>query len=449
MAGGSDWDRATAEIGRRFGMTRREFLHFSALSSLALAAGCAADPVTGQTQVMFVSEHSEIAIDRRNSPHMFSNDYGAVQDKQLASYVEGVGRRLSPHTHRPDMPYRFMTLNETSVNAYTFPAGSMGILRGLLLNLESEAALANVLGHELGHVSARHTAEAMTTRSLAQITVIAVGEYAKTKGRHYEELTYALGLFASKLLLAKYSRNNEREADALGLDYMIRAGYNPRGAVEVMELLAGFYRRKPSFVDLMFATHPMSEERYRTAVGKVEALPPSRKDLPLHRERFMDSTAGLRALRSPIEMMQNGDREMHRGNLSVAEKYYRQALNHAPDDYAGLLKMAKCMYAKKDYPSMKRFSEEAKAAYPGEAQAYQVGGMASVEMGDHEAALENFTVYGKALRGNPNTNYFKGLALEGMGRRKDAARRYSLYLKRVRNGPKAGHALRRLDEWGY
>ena len=83
MAGGSDRDRAKAELGHRFGMTRREFLHFSALSSLALATGCAADPVTGQTQVMLVSEHSEIAIDRRNSPHMFSNDYKVTDFKWL------------------------------------------------------------------------------------------------------------------------------------------------------------------------------------------------------------------------------------------------------------------------------------------------------------------------------------------------------------------------------
>ena len=170
------------EMSRRE-MSRRKFLWLSGMSAAGVVTGCAANPVTGKKQLMLVSEGQEVQIDREHSPHQFSSDYGQLQDKALNSYIDGVGRRIAAKTHRPNMPYSFRGVNATYVNAYAFPGGSIAATRGILLELDNEAELAALLGHELGHVNARHTAEQMSKGMLTQAVVGGLSIYAGTKGK--------------------------------------------------------------------------------------------------------------------------------------------------------------------------------------------------------------------------------------------------------------------------
>jgi predicted Zn-dependent protease len=430
------------------GLTRREFLACSALTSAALFTGCAIDPITGQQQFMIVSPEQELAIDRQNSPFQFSGDYGQVQDTNLTAYVNKVGRGLAPFTHRPDMPYSFHPVNAVYVNAYAFPGGSIGITRGILLGLRSEAALASLLGHEMGHVNARHTAEQMSKGTLTNLILAGASAYiGSTTG--YGQLASDLGQVASGALLASYSRDNEREADALGLRYMVDGGYGPQGQVQLMEFLRSLHKKRPSALDLMFATHPMSEERYQTVVQAVGAMPPSVRDLPLHRERYMDHTASLRALSGAIETLQKGAKALGGKKYGEAESLFTAALKEAPGDYAGLLMMSKCQYALERFSEMDRYAEKAQAVYPAEAQAWNVGGIAKLRREKYEAAYEDFSRYGEILPGNPETVFQKGNALEKMGRQAEAAAHYKQYLQQVNRGENAVYANRRLREWGY
>jgi len=430
------------------GFTRREFLACSALTSAALLTGCAIDPVTGQQQFMIVSPEQELAIDRQNAPFQFSGDYGQVQDANLIAYVNRVGRGLAPFTHRPDMPYGFHPVNAVYVNAYAFPGGSIGVTRGILYGLKSEAALASLLGHEMGHVNARHTAEQMSKGTLTSLVLSGVSAYiGSTTG--YGDLASQLGQVASGALLASYSRDNEREADGLGLRYMVDGGYGPQGQVELMELLRSLHKKRPSALDLMFATHPMSEERYQTVVKSVDAMPQSVRDLPLHRERYMDNTASLRAQGGAIEALQEGEKSMGGKKYAEAESRFAAALKEAPVDYAGLLMMAKCQYAQERFSEMDRYAEAAQAVYPAEAQAWNVGGIAKIKRKKYEAAYEDFSRYGEILPGNPATVFQKGYALEMMGRQAEAASHYKKYLQQVNRGERADHAATRLREWGY
>jgi len=130
--------------------TRRHFLWLLSMSAAGAAVGCAANPVTGKSQLMLVSEEEEIQIDRQQSPFQFSADYGQILDKSLNDYVRGVGQSMATRTHRSHMPYSFRGVNATYVNAYAFPGGSIACTRGILLSLENEAELAGLLGHELG-----------------------------------------------------------------------------------------------------------------------------------------------------------------------------------------------------------------------------------------------------------------------------------------------------------
>jgi predicted Zn-dependent protease len=165
------------------GLTRREFMWLSSLAAAGYVFGCATDPVTGKKQFMLVSEDTEIQIDKQYAPLQFSTDYGSVQDSKLNRYVSQVGNKMAASSHRPHMPYSFRVVNATYINAYAFPGGSIAATRGIMLSLDNEAELAALLGHELGHVNARHSAEQMSKGQLTQavvggISVLAVRRWA-------------------------------------------------------------------------------------------------------------------------------------------------------------------------------------------------------------------------------------------------------------------------------
>jgi len=397
---------------------------------------------------MLVSESSELNLDRTWAPHQFSIDYGAVQDDALNTYVADVGRGISARTHRPTLPYNFRALNSVVVNGYTFPAGSVGLARGLLLAMDNEAQLAAVLGHEMGHVNARHTGSRMTKSMIAMWVVAGVAAYVQVEREKYADLAAGLGAVGAQALLARYSRSNEREADSLGMQYMSKADHNPRGMVDLMNTLRKLRKTKPSAVELLFATHPLGEERYQTASRLVETDYAQVAGLPLGRERFMDRTASLRAIRGAVESMQFGETSMKKGKPVEAEVHFGRAVKQAPDDYAALLMMAKCTMAQRKGREAESYASRAKTVYPGEPQALHVNGMAKIANRKFDGALAEFAAYEKALPGNPNTVFFKGYCYESMGRRMDAITEYERYLQAAPSGEYAGHVRKRLTEWG-
>jgi predicted Zn-dependent protease len=433
----------------REGISRREFLWLTALSSAGFVTGCAVNPVTGKSQLMFVSEDQEIAIDKENSPHQFSSDYGPVQDLELNKYIDETGKMIAGHTHRPHMPYSFRAVNATYVNAYAFPGGSIACTRGILLEMENEAELAGLLGHELGHVNARHTAQQMSKGTITSLILTGVGVYAEQKGSGLSDLATGLGNIAAGALLAKYSRDNEREADSLGMRYMVQSNYSPEGMVGLMDILRNMSKQKPNALEMMFATHPMSDERYQTVVDATAGKYRSAKNYPLYRDRYMDHTVKLRAKKEAIEEMQKGEETMGQKKFSDAEAHFQKALKLAPDDYAGLVMMSKCMLAQQKFTAAERYAEKAQEVYPQEAQACQVSGISRLEQKNFDGAYEAFSLYEKKLPGNTSIVFFKGYCLEGMEKREAAAAEYTQYLKAVSQGEMAEHAYQRLVQWGH
>ncbi|WP_461209208.1 M48 family metalloprotease [Desulfocurvus sp. DL9XJH121] len=431
-------------------MTRRHFLYAASLGAAGLIAGCAVNPVTGQQQLMFVSRDQEISLDKDNAPHQFSADYGRAADPALQKYVSGVGLGLARRSHRPDMPYNFQVVNATYVNAYAFPGGSIAATRGILLDLENEGELAALLGHELGHVNARHTAARMSKALIVQ--GLAAGLVLGVSASRYDDLAplaAGLGAVGTGALLAHYSREDERQADALGMEYMVAGGYSPQGMVGLQQHLVDLHTEKPSALETLFASHPMSEERRDTAEYEAETTYASAGKLPLYRERYMDNTASLRKLGPAIEAMQTGEKYMGKKQYPEAEAQFAKALRLAPGDYAGLLLMSKCMLAQGRDAEAKRYADQAKQAQPGEPQALHVAGMAELAGGRPDAALRDFTAYERALPGNPNTVYRQALSLDAMGRRREAAQQYSRFLKTGSKGNNANQAYSRLRDWGY
>ncbi len=435
-------------------LTRRDFLWLATtgVSAAALTGlgGCAVDPVTGEQQIVLMSEDQEKAVDRQQSPHQFSADYGVMPDKAVNAYLSRVGRDMAARSHRPQMPYQFQAVNATYINAYTFPGGSAAATRGILVEMDNEAELAALLGHEIGHVNARHAAERQTRTVLAQAALAGVGvALSASEYSSYAGLATSLGGVGAGALLSHYSRDDEREADALGMDYMTRAGQNPQGMVGLMDMLRSESKQQPGAIERMFATHPMSDERYATASERSRTQYRQHGKRSMNRERYMDSIAGLRRMKPAIKELQKGDTLLNKDQFRAAEPHFQKALSDQPSDYAGLVMMSKCQIGLNNPNQARRFADRAKQVYPGEAQAHHVAGVSRLMGKDYATAYADFKAYEKQLPGNPTTVFLAAVSLEGARDKQGAAREYYRYLKSVQQGDQAQHAYQRLKSWGY
>ncbi len=434
-------------------LSRRDFLWLMSISGASVACtsltGCATDPVTGKSTLVGLSEGQEIAMDRQQSPHQFSSDYGPVQDEALNRYLDNIGRNISGLSHRPTMPYSFRVVNAVNMNAYAFPGGSIATTRGLVSELEDEAELAALLGHEIGHVNARHAAEQAGRGMLANTALsgasalLQQSSYAGATG-----LLQSLGGLGAGALLAHYSRDSERESDELGMEYMTRAGYNPHGMVDLMGVLQNKSKHTPGVMELMFSTHPMNDERAHTAKHRASADYASFSQSPIYRERFMDNTARLRQQKATIKDLQKGEQLMAKQKYGEAENAYRQALVAGPTDYAALVMMAKCQLTQKKVNQARPYLDQAKDVYPQEAQAHHLSGITHMMEKHYDLAWQDFNDFENLLPGNPNTIFMKGIALEGMQDYRGATVEYTRYLRTVNRGEQAQYAYGRLTKWG-
>lgn len=428
--------------------SRREFLHAAAAGGAGAAlAACVTNPVTGKSQFMLVSQDEEIRLDQSNAPQQFSEDYGVMQDTSVNAYLSTVGGEMSAITHRPNMPYSFRGVNASHINAYAFPGGTIACTRGILLKLDNEAQLAGLLGHELGHVNARHCAARMSKGILLQLAVTGATLYVAHKNEDYAPIAAAIGGLGTGLLLARYSRADERQADALGMQYMVKREYNPEGMAGLMEILVAEQKERPDALSLMFATHPMSEERLETARREAQNTYAAAGGYPLQRERYQDHIAPLRRYKPLVEAIQRGDHALAQKNPTEAEGQYAAALRFVSSDYEALLKMSKCLVAQGRSAEAARYAERAKIAQPGEPQAFAVAGMSAFEMQRFDVAHDNFSAYQRALPGAANLYFLDGFCLDRLGRRSEAAEAYGRYLNTGAQDPAAGFAAQRLQTW--
>nr|WP_319395414.1 M48 family metalloprotease [uncultured Desulfobacter sp.] len=437
-------------------ITRRNFLKGCAAAALTLSGtglfqGCAIDPVTGKQQLMLMSRDQEISIDRQQSPFQFSSDYGVTQDEGLNRYVSQVGRSMQPRVHRPDMPYNFQVVNATYINAYAFPGGSIAITRGILLALDNEAELASLIGHELGHVNARHAAEQQSKGQISSILVAGLSLAAETQGAGLGDWTQKLGGIGQGLFLSKYSRNNEREADALGHRYMAQSGYNSRGFTGLMEMLNALNTTKPSTTQILFSTHPMSRERLDSARDRDNGIYRNTHTQSVFRDRYMDHTANLRAMKPMIVKLQEADKFLAKEQYDQAEGTLMSALKLKDDDYTAQVMTARCMLIQKKNKNAATHARLAKQLYPQENQGHFISGIANLAIKKPMQAHEDFSACNRVLPGNPLMTFYQGYALDMANRREPAAREYDAYLKAVNyaSNKYSRHAYKQLKAWNY
>ncbi len=408
--------------------------------------GCATSPVTGESILVGMSEEQERAIDSKQSPHQFSQDLGAIQDEPINRYVAGVGQRIHATSHRPSMPYSYRVLNANHVNAYTFPGGAMGLTRGIVADMESEAELAALVGHEVGHVNARHAAQQQGKGMVTQAAL--AGLNAAAQGTNWGGLINMGGQLGASALLSSYSRDNEREADALGQEYMVRAGYPATGMVRLHQMLVDQEKEDPSLLATMFSTHPMGQERRDTARQLAETRYAASSGRDSGRDRYMDNIASLRRIKPTIKACQQGEMALAKKDLAEAESQFRTALKQTPEDYAANLRMAQCLQTAGRAQQAVAYADAARRIYPQEAQGHKMAGILALSLKNPAAASSAFDRSEQVLPGDVSVVFLKGIAAEGLGDRQGAARQYAAYLQQVRQGQAAQYAYSRLKGWG-
>lgn len=232
----------------------------SMLVSMLAFAGCKTNPSTGRSQFIIVSPESTAQMGIEAKPQMIAEYGGEVKSKELREYVNTVGRRLSKHVEKEfaDVPWEFITLDSDVINAFALPAGKVFMSRGLLEQLDNEAALAGVLGHEIGHVTGRHIDERISQSTVVQGAAGVGGAVVGGQGAWAEIIPLVIG-GAGQGYLLKFNRDQESEADRQGLKYMTRAYYDPMGMADVMKVLIAASEGNDQWE--MLATHPNPERR--------------------------------------------------------------------------------------------------------------------------------------------------------------------------------------------
>lgn len=248
-------------------LRRRARLLWTTLA-LTLLAGCAVNPVTGRRQLVLISESQEIQIGQENAEQVV-RALGLVDSDTLQAYVQRLGAALAARSERPELPWTFRVVEDPTPNAFALPGGYIFITRGLMTLLDTEAELASVLGHEIGHVTARHAVTQLSRAQLAQIG-LTLGQVFVPE---LQPLGGALGA-GLNLLFLKYGRDAERQSDELGFRYASELGYDLREMADVFEALARVGEREgQSPLPSWQATHPAPAERIEAVRAMLAAQP--------------------------------------------------------------------------------------------------------------------------------------------------------------------------------
>ncbi|MEM9208925.1 MAG: M48 family metalloprotease [Pseudomonadota bacterium] len=377
---------------------------------ITLVAGlqaCAVNPVTGKRELSLVTEANEIQLGQQNYLPMQQSQGGVYDvDPQLSAYVNDVGQRVAAVSDRP-LPYEFVVLNNSVPNAWALPGGKIAINRGLLTELETESELAAVLGHEVVHAAARHSAQQMTRATLLQLGMLGVGIAASDSD--YAGLIVGSANVGAQLINSAYGRGAELEADKYGMRYMSAAGYDPQGAVSLQETFVKLSEgRQTDWLSGLFASHPPSQVRVNENRRIAGNLPPGGE---AGRGQYEAALARTREILPAYEAYDEG----------------RKAL------------------AEKDTATAVARAETAIGLFPEEAHFYALRGDARLMDEQYEMAITN---YSSAIRRRDDFFYYhlqRGLIQNHLGNDDEAIVDLERSLAYLKTGP-AHYALGSIAE---
>ncbi len=452
--------------------------------------GCAINPVTGQRELMFISENQEIEFGKKLYPNTLWGDLGGggeYKDEKLKTYLKDIVVRIHGVSHRPGLPVQFAIQNSSVPNAWAIP-GYVVMTRGLLAALDSEAEFTFVMGHEMGHVSARHSARQITRGMLHQIGLGAAG--IALEDREASDIALRLGAVGSSLLLLKYSRDDELQADRLGIQYMTNLGYNPENAVSAHKNLErasheylkslGKNAEERSFFEDLLSTHPRTAARIEEIQSIINEMRPFKvTEDGTNRERFKNMIAELKNtnriytgyydnavrafgknnmdeadhLTSKAIKADEGQPPFHtlkgfimlrKKDYNEAEKYFNVALSIDKDYEPALRGMGTIRYFRGDYSEGISYLKRSISLFPQDISAHYFLGMSYYKMRMYKTAIPHLRLFADAQPRHPEIHGILGICYENINDLYSAYNEYIAQLKVAPNTEMGRHAASRV-----
>ena len=412
-------------------MGLRPSLRRLALSGLIvttlLLQSCAPNPVTGKRQIQLYTEEEELTLDTDLTPMLVAAGYGSINDPVLADYVISVGQRLAPHTHRPNLPYRFLLVNTPAASATALPGGTVLLSRGLLAQLQNEAQLAALIAHNLAHINARDLHPRATARPAHD-----------PSSSLWDGLTAATGIPPA----IQHTREQERLADASTIAYLIAAGYDPREFSALLQLLNSLGETPWN------ASHPHSPERLAALQTRLSNLPETTPDFTGEAE-FRQATLLLRSQKNALLTLAQAQSALVREkNPRRSQTLAEQALRHLPNDYAGTLIMANALNAAGQVSEARYYARLATTIYPDAPAALLTLAQSDITDQNYAAALSRLDAYATLLPRNSHVAFYQGLLHEAMNQIPLATSAFNRFLRGpIPHAAQEDYARRRLTAW--
>ncbi len=293
--------------------------------------GCATNPATVDQDLVLMSEQDEIQLGKQHHQQVLQ-EYSVYNDLELQNYVQYIGKKVAAKSHRSNLEYQFTVLDSPEVNAFALPGGYIYITRGLMAYLNTEGELAAVLGHEIGHVTARHAVRQHSATQLTGIgaaigTIVAESFVPGISSAGGQELAGVLGT----AMLRGYGREHELEADRLGAEYLAHSGYDPDAMLEVIGVLknqelfeiklAREENRQPRIYHGVFSTHPDSDTRLKEVVSYAYAIKEQSADSTfVGRTEYLQRIDGLVFGENNDQGMLKG-RDFYHGDMGFAMRF--------------------------------------------------------------------------------------------------------------------------------
>jgi predicted Zn-dependent protease len=274
---------------------------------LGFALACATNPVTGEREISLMSEAQEISIGQENHPQILQ-EMGQYNDPELQRYVSDIGQKLAKSSERPNLPWTFTVVDQPVVNAFAVPGGFIYITRGILSYLDNEAQLVGVLGHEIGHVTARHSAQQYTRQMGGQLGLLAVGIFVPAAQPFGEVGAQALGL-----LFLKYGREDELQSDSLGAKYAASNGWDPRAVPGFLATLSRLNEGSEKGIPNWLSTHPDPASRVTEVQEVVQQVSGGRSDFVTDRDEYLQRIDGIIFGDNPEQGIVRGNAFLHPG----------------------------------------------------------------------------------------------------------------------------------------
>ena len=396
-----------------------------ALFLLILLLSCTQvhDPLTGKKVFTILPPEEEIAIGNKLLPQSITQFEGQYPDKAVRKYAEKIGLLISERTPRK-LPYGFYIANSSVVNAFALPGGKIVITRGIFLLFDKECELAGVLGHELGHVNARHHArfleKQMGLSLLLQIGALLLGGETLT-----ERAILRLAEIGANLLALKFSRDQEREADKLGVRFTAKAGYDPRCMIDVFRKLRAKEKERPPE---WLSTHPLPESRIREIAELIRKLRiPT--NLKRNSEEFKRIKERLLRHEKSFKLYEEGKKLFFKKRVKEALRKFEEAIKLYPDNQIARA-YAAYIYVREGKPQKAlKYAERVVKIDPLLLWGWYVKGIALFELKRYEESIRTLNRARELVGTYGGIYYYLGRNYEALGLIREAIKNYRMAVK--------------------